>query len=1568
MGGLTLPKNDDLAERVTQVNQLIRRALLQEKRKQKPNWREPCKILQELLTWKSDVQVAVSRTDPEGREGTAYASVKAEAARLIASLNQRGRSQYEALYGGEAGKLVNQGKKNHDARPMNEAHRRFFYTDAGAEATNWLATYALDRGDFGSSASLFRKLIDRDGIKGLSDKTLIKAAYAFHLAGEEYSGNTEKIYDELTRREEKDNLKLGLSDGVKTAKDLQAYFTKLPRGWTGQNASDSPLLGGRPSRSVLLIGAPPYLDPAWKAKIVYSADTEKQIGIAEGHLGKGRVRPVLTSFFPVTATVTNARTKKQQSLLIYRSYWGVHAVDIKTGKQAWRQPSNWGIDKMYGTTARDRDANKVQAITNWMNAYNTATGRPSVVFDNSVLGTFSSDGKRVFAVEDLQVPPTYTYFNPGWGRPPQPTYTPEIQDAIEHNKLQAFDMTRGGKLVWEIGGRGDGVVMPDTYFLGAPLPVGDKLYVLAEKAGELRVLGLDAASGRVLFQQELAHLKELPLKSDPYRRTKGCHLAYAEGILVIPTNAGAVFGLDLLTNSVAWAYPYREKDTDVPPNINPWMNPPPPWVRGPDGKLVKQSDLEGSWKVSPPMIQNGKVIFTAPDAKSIHCVNLRDGSPVWSQARQDDDLYLGGVYNGTVVIVGKGRARGVTLKGGDLKWELETGFPSGQGVAAPLKRGESGDNIYYLPLKKAVRTGKPEICAINIDKGFIHAHVRSRGKDKEQPTVPGNLVFYDGTLLSQTPREVMAFPPVDAQIANLDAKIKDKPEDAKLLADRGDYRLDKGDLAGAIADFRLSLRNKPGAETKHKARSYLYDALTEYFQRDFNKAQKFIKEYEGLCKVDVGDTIGREKEQRVAEERRRKANFLCLIGKGREAQGKLVDAFEKYLELGTSARTGELIQVVDEPSVRAAPDVWAQGRIAAMVAKAKEGDERKALEDLIKGKWKKLQTSKAEVEDLRKFVGMFGSLFSVGKEARLALAERLMENTDLTALLEAEQQLSLLRAPGETPAFMARAIEALARLNTRKGMLEDAAHYYRILGNRFAKVKVQDGKTGSEYLEDLETDKRFLPYLDQPARYRRRPNTQVEYTEDKSTSSGPAQVYQFSHVGERIPFFSRNRLGYDFGNSRLRLADTATGEERWTVNLGTNQFQTIAQNPQSHRTTFSYQTLGHLVVLQLGYMVYGIDPLGKGRVMWEKNLATPSGTSTPAHPTVSVDERVTPPTVRVLYQEGWSQRLGQNGPLNGPVVCLLTRDSLTAVDPVTGRTLWTRSDINSRYEVFGDAENIYAVGMSDDNHAMASRAFRAYDGVSVRLRDFSREYENRVRLLGRNILVSETDLKGEVTMRIYDVLAGKDLWRKKFGRGSIAMRSENPRLTGVAEPDGTVRIIDVAQTKEIIKGKMLARHLKDARALHLMADSENAYVAVEGPPDPNLSPWGGGVQPLMPKGYGVRCVPVNGSVYAFDRKTSKRRWFEEVESSMVVLGPFEDLPFVLFASYAQKQVGGPAFRNYQVVYQTMAVDKRTGKAVYENNAMPGGGTYSDLKVDSRSGKVELVASDRKITFTVVPKK
>src|SRR5262249_12208679 len=134
--------------------------------------------------------------------------------------------------------------------------------------------------------------------------------------------------------------------------------------------------------------------------------------------------------------------------------------------------------------------------------------------------------------------------------------------------------------------------------------------------------------------------------------------------------------------------------------------------------------------------------------------------------------------------------------------------------------------------------------------------------------------------------------------------------------------------------------------------------LTELLQRDFNAAEKHLKEYEDLCKVEAPRDADPE-EQRAAKEesQRRTAVFLSLLARGREQQGRLRDALEAYVRFGSLADTKELVPVIEEPGVRTRPEIWAQGRIAVLFARVKP-EERKQLEARIAELWQTADKSK----------------------------------------------------------------------------------------------------------------------------------------------------------------------------------------------------------------------------------------------------------------------------------------------------------------------------------------------------------------------------------------------------------------------------------------------------------------------------------------------------------------------------------------------------------------------------------------------------------------------------------
>ena len=78
---------------------------------------------------------------------------------------------------------------------------------------------------------------------------------------------------------------------------------------------------------------------------------------------------------------------------------------------------------------------------------------------------------------------------------------------------------------------------------------------MAEIKDEIRLLALDAATGNLLWSQQLA-MVESNITQDPVRRLAGVSPSYSDGVLICPTGAGCVVAVDLATRSLLWGYIY----------------------------------------------------------------------------------------------------------------------------------------------------------------------------------------------------------------------------------------------------------------------------------------------------------------------------------------------------------------------------------------------------------------------------------------------------------------------------------------------------------------------------------------------------------------------------------------------------------------------------------------------------------------------------------------------------------------------------------------------------------------------------------------------------------------------------------------------------------------------------------------------------------------------------------------------------------------------------------------------------------------------------------------------------
>ncbi len=680
-------------------------------------WREVTQALQEILDHPQDYFIPVKRGP-----NTLWVSMRAEANRLLGSMPAKGKEVYEVLSGPRAANVLRAAKNANNPEGLAKVALHYFHTQAGAEATDLLGTHHLDRGRYLMAASCFRQLLDR---ADAAPASLFKAGLAFRRSGDEAA--VARAWKRLAAKAP-DGLTLG--EHRLSLDELKEVLDRKPEKVMARTttAGDWLMFRGDASRGGLGLAAKPILESKWKQPTVHEPTSRGWLDNAMQQMQVRRL-PVLPGSFPIAVG----------GKIIYRSQRGIRAVNHATGKIAWESDMRGGFD--YPEHLDHPHDNIHASLNSWVSTY--LQNNPNMVLENSTLGTLSSDGARVYAVEDVAVPPYSfsgwtkggpgVFIRPGFG--PQNT-VPEKK--FNRNQLVAFDIESEGSVKWALGHDKEGPFL-DSIFLGPPLPLGGKLYTLYEKEQELQLACLDPRTGKPAWTQPLVTFRK-GIQMEFGRRSWAAHPAHAEGILICPSNSGAIVAVDLLTHSLLWAHAYAQAPP-APPGQQVMVN----------GKVRMFMNgqpipprLTCNWKNSAPLIADGKVLVTAPDATSIQCLNLRDGSLVWSKEWNANDAYLAGVYLGKVLIVGNQSCRALNLADGNTAWTTTTGLPSGQGAAA--------GKLYYLPLRSGQGEG-PSICTLDLVNGNIVNRIASPRNE-----VPGNLIFHQGYVVSQTATTVAAFP------------------------------------------------------------------------------------------------------------------------------------------------------------------------------------------------------------------------------------------------------------------------------------------------------------------------------------------------------------------------------------------------------------------------------------------------------------------------------------------------------------------------------------------------------------------------------------------------------------------------------------------------------------------------------------------------------------------------------------------------------------------------------------------------------------------------------------------
>jgi outer membrane protein assembly factor BamB len=1518
---------------------------------------------------------------PEPGQST-HRGLKAEVQRLISQQPIEGLKAYEMLFGAKAQRILSDALAANDIEAVGQVARRYFNTKAGNDATLLVGLWDLDHNQPLAAALCLQRLHDVATATGYEPSLSVLLAFCWLHGGQE--DRARGILLELKKKDSGATIQMGgksirlFNDESKAIAWLNDTMGKdrMPR---GVESLQWAMFRGNPARNATSAGGTPLLNPHWRAR---TAENSSAV-VSSRQSNLDRNIPIM----PVAQPLAVA------DVVLMRTARGLLAVDFVTGKLVWQVPST--------------NESQAEAVTNSQRPNGLQQqGDPSLgerLWENATLGTLASDGQYVFMVEDPkpETPSTaqqQVMFRGGFGGW-------RGQEKVT-NELAAYELRTQGKIKWKVGGSNDHrdlegePKLAGAYFLGPPLPLEGQLYVLAEKKEEVSLVVLDAKSGRLQWEQPLVATADSNMNGfqETFRRLSGATPSFADGVLVCPTSAGAVVAVDRATHKLLWGYEYPQGQIG-PSQQQQMMN-----MRFAMGNGGFPPIFAGDrWADATVTLVDGRALFTPVEGEQpLSCLSLIDGKLLWKFDR-GENVYVGGVQDGKVILVGKHKVQAVSLgetipgqskdaaptpkvlwsldldppATGDLAATSDGGKPdatkpdvakpatvaAGESVfnaaaprgAMPAGRGFLSGGCYFLPLSTA------EVARIDIAVGKIVGRARFR-----KGYIPGNLICYKGDVISLGVDFLDAFYQLEPLSDQVVAALKKNPDDPIALANRAEIELDAGNLDDAIRDARLAFDKddpRPNHSIRALSRGLLVDAMLAALRSDFNRYRVVIGELE--------NRISSEGEQ---------AEFLRLLAKGLQKSGDRLAAVDAYLKLA-DLKGGQAEPESVEPNLSVRRDRWVEARLESLYTEAPAADRAK-IDDELSSRVKGIVAAKNDKE-LRAYINYFG-FHPTANLARAELFHLLASNDTIAERQSAIERQSLLSELERSPDPVQRraATAEMAALLKSSSRPEDAALYYRRLNTEFADQICLGGKTGKQIVADLAP---VSPEARALAESNGWPSGAVKCDTGRNVQGMNFQrPVPIAWQGDRGPFFQTTTIMFDL-QQQLIVGHDGMGREKFRIPLNeAGQNRLIYQQMNGPTPAFA-TAKGHLLFVNTGSQLLALDTLRIGaenRVLWRQELSemAPNAFNQPTQ-----FRQVILPWGQPKQVSQYSEAtvLGIVGPITDRCVCIARSRDLIALDPLTGATLWTWHGLPPGAEVFGDNDALI-VAPADGLNAIV---LRTTDGQRLNTCNVP-PIDHRGGYHGRRVLTwrsAEGAATGKVTILLADPWKGQDLVLGDFSTGTEAKAGVNGTPAVPAKPGMKGKIVD-DESLAILEdsGRFRVLSLEDGRKLidqqldeeKTLGDSEKTLgdIIVEATPDQYLLVARRGAvrrapinnrryMPMNRQGFDTSIQLVSGSVYAFSRASGKPIWSAPalVEHEYIVLDQGQELPVILFIRPPRSDV--PQAGNGEGAGSILCLDRRTGRALLEEEVPLQINNYHfSMTGDRQTNTVSLTASNH--TFSL----
>jgi outer membrane protein assembly factor BamB len=891
--GMPEPRSGEFIEPPRSIKQKLREAesAIEERR-----WGDAVLLLGEPLAR----QQGLDSEDPLGGEDFLLdvegnqrrsKSARRKMEQLLGQMPTQGLQIYRLRFEADAKRLLQEAAATQDWRGLEEVSRRYFLTEAGLEATVLLAAWELARGQ-----PLAATLI----LERLNEQPSAKSKY-----GEK------------------------LQQMIEQARNLSDAYKRSAGGLVPRISTDGTLISaGNSGRTGPGGGELPIRHPQWKQ---FLATDPQEAALVDGlRQQRHRGKVLVPAWQPLVAG----------RYLLARTTERLVGIDRQDGRLIWLYPYGDlepGFEHeggALGSLAPDAGASSLEQR----------------VWNDLPYGQVTSDGKRVYLLDGLTNMERSTiggFAALGGVNLRQGTRLRGGSTCT----LVALDLATEGKLLWQINGRDTEIAgLQGAFFLGPPLPLEGRLYVIVEIGGDCYLACLNSENGSLLWRQHLTTAEAGTIASDPLRRMSGAVPSYADGLLVCPTGQGVVVAVDVANRMLKWGVTLpRSRPQNSSGNFN----------RQSMGEFLLSEDR---WLEGAPMMAEGSVLVTPPEVDELHVLDLATGEPVFAKIPRGDWRFVAGIRQGKFFVLGERTMMAFHLKDGSKAWKGPTEFPDGQRLAG---RGVFNDQYYVVPLSSGT------MASVSLDSGQI-------GRVTKSDFPVGNLIAHGDTLYSQGAVEVGAAYLKSQRLENtVRARLEVDPKDVWGLVRQGESLVEAGQLKEAVEILRQVRADRPEDE---ECRLLLVEAILNLVRQDAKNLKALVNELENIADLPS-----------------EKIELLQVLAEGSIRNGNYDEGLSRLVELSemaskSSQRLGGMKTIyVDLQNRQVRLDDW----IAARLADILRGSQGKGVSfEPVKALARRTQTQtpQQKVRILRQF----GQL-SESDDLRVALVSDLLEEENLLA-------------------------------------------------------------------------------------------------------------------------------------------------------------------------------------------------------------------------------------------------------------------------------------------------------------------------------------------------------------------------------------------------------------------------------------------------------------------------------------------------------------------------------------------------------------------------------------------